>query len=223
MLRSDIKAVIFDFDNTLYENPSTKDDIFAEAHARAALHLGVQMDFATALATARQSYTDHKSEMFLFCRDHGLQEKELYLHTHRIGTALMARALRPDPAIKAAFNTLSQGHELVLLTHGSEHWARNLMDHLQLSEHVAHNRVLALDHPTINYQKKDAGPGVFNAVAGLLGVTTREMALVEDTPHNLIHAAAAGMQTFLVHWGNPRNPKPDYVDVQIRSITEMAP
>ena len=223
MLRSDIQAVVFDFDNTLYENPPTKDDIFAEAHARAAIHLGAKMDLATAISTARQSYSQHKSEMFLFCRDHGLDEKQLYLHTHSIGAALMAQALQPHQGIKAAFNALSQGRELVLLTHGSEHWARTLMDHLQLSEHVDHKRILALDHPVVNYQRKDVGPGVFNDVAGMIGIPSCHMAMVEDTAINLIHASAVGMQTVLVHWGRPVDPKPAYVDLQMHSIVELAP
>lgn len=223
MLRNDIQAVVFDFDNTLYENPPNKDEIFAEAHARAAIYLGAQLDLPSALDLARQSYRQHKSEMFLFCRDHKLDEKELYLHTHRIGTALMAQALQPDSGIKAAFNALSQSRELILLTHGSEHWARNLMDHLQLSEYMDHTRVLALDHPVVNYQKKDFGPGVFNAVAGMIGIPTQKMAMVEDTAANLVHASAVGMQTILVHWGRTANPQPAYVDLQISSITALIP
>lgn len=223
VLRNDIKGVIFDFDNTLYENPPNKDDIFAEAMALSVLKLGFPGTHQEALAVARQSYLDHGSEVAAFVENYGMDERAIFHAQHEIGTPLMAQALKPSPVITAAFNKLARNYDLLIVTHATQHWADRLMAHLKLSSALKSGRILGLDHPVVDYNRKNEGPEVFERAASYLGLSINQLAVIEDTVGNLLHPHKKGMQTVFVNWGKPKDNMPVHVHHQVATIAQLKP
>lgn len=221
VLRNDIEGLVFDLDNTLYENPPTKDRIFAEAMALAVRKLGFPGTHEEALAVAGQSYKDHGNEIEGFVEKFGMDGQEIYHAQHEVGTGLMIAALQPDPSITKAFNELAKDYKLLIVTHATQHWADRLMDHLQLTPSLKPGHILALDHPVIDYNKKNAGIEVFRRAASYLGLPVNKLAIMEDTIDNLRHPHDHGMQTVFINWGKPKEGLPAHVHNQVPTIAQL--
>jgi putative hydrolase of the HAD superfamily len=222
ILERRIRGLVFDLDNTLYCYPENKNSIFAHAAARAALQMGAGMSFADAVRMAEQSYVDHESEAVAFCRAFDFDRKRFYHHVHEFGVEFMLQAIRPVQAYKEAFNRLSTALDVRILTHGSQRWAERLVAHLGYHAVLREDCLLGLDHPKIADRRKDQGPEVFEAVAGIMGLRPDEMCVVEDTLDNLIIPHQMGMQTVYVHWGKALPEKPAFVTAQVSDFTALA-
>lgn len=219
-LRNNIRGLIFDLDNTLYENPSGKDGVFSQAAALAAIDLGLKLSFQQALDLAEKSYIDHKSESAVFCQTYGISEEDFHYHAHKHGTALMIQAVPPLKDFASAFNRLAAGYDIRILTHGSQYWAEQLSSHLGYSSSLKEGQILGLDHPAVAYRKK-LSPDIFEDVANMMGLKTDEIAVVEDTAENLVSPYGLGMQTIFIHWGAPLETKPDYISHQVPNFSVL--
>lgn len=223
-LRPDIQGVIFDLDNTLYQKPPENNDIFARAAARSALSLGFRSTYEKALELARKSGEQYKSEISVFWREHGIDQKEIFRESHRVGVEFMRQAISRDQGLCDAFNHIAAGvKEVLILSHGSQAWVEQLTEHLGYAPALKPNRAFGLDHPMINYRTKDAGPEAFVLAASIMGLNPDKIAVVEDTSANLLHAHALGMQTVHVHWGSPVAPPLTHVHCQVASIRSIRP
>lgn len=223
VLRSDIQGIIFDFDNTLYENPPNKDDVFAQAIAQAVIKLGFPGTQAEAVEKALHSYKTHGSEIAVFEKDYGMDERAVFLGQHSAGAPLMAQAIAPRPSLTDSFNKLSGHYELLVLTHGTQEWADQLLAHLELSPALKSTHILGLDHPAVGYKRKNDGVEAFQIAADVMGLPLKNLAVIEDSMGNLLHPHKAGMQTVYVNWGKPAQKLPEHVHVQVETITNLVP
>lgn len=223
MIRKGVKALVFDFDNTAYRFPENKDSIFCNSAAISAIKLGYQGGMEDALAVASKSFEEHGSEATLFCLEHGIPWKDLYTERHSVGSVMMVDALSRDKCLTSAFNKLSQNFDLVILSHATQEWLDRIVPHLGYDEFLDDDKILGLDSEIVSFCKKNAGTEVYEIIASMLNLDPDEIAVVEDTILNLYPAHQLGMQTFLVHWGEPLEKLPNFVDAQIKTIADLCP
>ena len=219
-LRPDIQAVILDLDGTLYKFPDNKDELFQIAVAQSSMELGFNGSYEDALAIAQDSGREYGSEQTLFVKEHGLNKRDLFVRAHEVGSHLFTQALKPDAKISQAIKTLAENRDIAILTHSADNWARRLLNHLQIAPEIKTDRILALDHPEIDFRTKGDFAEVFEIACGKMGVAPETCAIFEDSVNNLRHPHDMGMQAVYVNWGNAIEHDDFEID-QISSVAEL--
>jgi FMN phosphatase YigB (HAD superfamily) len=219
-LRSGIKAIISDLDDTAYRQPPNVNDIHLEGAVRAALKLGFKGSAGDAREIVRKEWRERQQDAGrVFAQEHGIDLGAYTRLRHREILPTYLNILKPDPELRDAFNALGTRTPVVVVTHASQEWGRELTTHLGLKP--AH--ILGIDHPEIDFRKKNESAEPFLAAAEMLGVRPEEIAVLEDTPSNLRHPWLLHMQTILVTWDKPVEKLPQHIDRQVSTLRDLLP
>jgi len=197
---SNIQAIIWDLDNTLYRFNTLFEDACNHIAGRTARALGVDIDDALATKMAEESFAKHGYSMRVFLEQHDLCNVDVHHEFHK---HLDEKILDKSHELVEIFKQSKLQH--VIVTHGSRHWAERALDHLDLRQFFPDERIFGLED--YGFQKKDESRFVFEMTMELLGLEASQMIMAEDTVRNLRHPHDLGMKTVLVHHG--RLPKED--------------
>lgn len=205
-------GVIWDLDNTLYRLDEALYTAFDHAFARAVIAAGVDLEFSEAAALARESYREHGFSGETFIRQYGLSRAQLHYDYHGMVDEKIITACLDTVAL---FEALPQKH--VLLTHGSRDWAQRVLTHLGLSSFFTD--ILALEDYAFEQKHESARP--FLAALDKLGTPREKTLMVEDTTRNLRIPHGLGLQTALIHHGQPPVSLPAYVGHSFNNAIEL--
>lgn len=209
-----IKALIWDLDNTLYRVDEALIEAFNIGVARAVRAAGLDLSMEKAVAMARQSFLDHGYSGHVFVHDYGIDRALLHYEFHGYVDEKMIEVSREAQEI---LSRLSMTHALI--THGSKEWAQRVLAHLDILEHFPEDRIIALE--TNNFVHKYEGAIAFEQALQLLGQPADQTALIEDTMQNLPIPFDMKITTILIHHGQKPNPLPAFVDIACNSTLDI--
>jgi FMN phosphatase YigB (HAD superfamily) len=211
-----IDGFIFDLDHTLYSLAAAFEEMFVRAAVAAALEVaetqGLPLTPNEAQSLLRNSKTWETSDLMKLVHERGFDEDLLFeaygRHSFRILQPVIEHGR--DPELHDALAPFKD--RAVILTHGSRGWAESIIKVLGLEDIFPPERILAYDDPAIDFHAKNSETRPFLAALKLLGLPPERVAMVEDTPDNLVIAQGFGITTVLVTWGRPIQPE-DYPQV----------
>lgn len=211
---SNIKAIIWDLDNTLYRFSELFEDACNHIAGRTARALGLDFDDDTAKAMAEQSFVEHGYSMRVFIDEHGLARDDVHHEFHR---HLDEKILEKSHELVETFKNHDLDH--ILVTHGSRHWAERVLKHIELRQFFPDDRIFGLED--YHYNKKDESDYVFQMAHKMLGHEAHEIIMAEDTARNLVYPYELGMKTVLVHHGRIPKDEIPHIDVMVHSAEEI--
>ncbi len=211
-----IDGLIFDLDHTLYSLAAAREEMFVRAAVAAALDVaatqGLPLTPEEAELLVQHSKTWETSDLMKLVDERGFDEDLLFSayarHSFRILQSTIEQGRDPD--LHAALEPFRD--RVVILTHGSRGWAEAIVEILGLGDIFPPERILAYDDPAIDFHAKNADTRPFIEALRVLGLPPNRVAMVEDTPDNLVIAQGFGITTVLVTWGRPISPE-DYPHV----------
>jgi len=216
---------IFDLDHTLYPDPADKYERYARANQRALADMNVTMDFETVKRLGTQSFKERGDQLLVFVEDYGLDYAVLNKLYHGYAVEEFKDGITLKPSIRDYFNQIAK-EDKVILTHATSDWAHSILQGLGMADNLYAEHVLAQDHPSINYIRKDDmlnGEQIFRTALEVLQARAEDTVMYEDVAANLIIPKKLGMKTVLVHWGAAPDRKADHVDVMVADVSGYKP
>lgn len=209
-----VTGILWDLDNTLYASSDTVYDTFNNAVARAAIAWGIDIDFETARAMARQSFLETRFSALHFIERYDIPFPELHylidgfldhttVDTCRHTTDMFARV----------------GGDHALITHAGRPWALNVLDRLGLRPWFPDERIFGFEN--YDFQSKAKSRRPFEMALSSINRNPGDVAMVEDTVENLRVPHEMGMTTILVHHGDTPADIPDFVDIHCDNAAEL--
>lgn len=196
-----VKALIFDLDHCLYQDPEDKNGLYFEGAVKAALRLGIFEDFEAAAQAVAQSVADHRSEIEGLVRHHGAHHPSIYRAYHEESLPQFLAQAQPIAGFAQRLGQVVEAYGLKLgvLTHSPREWAEPFLHHLELAAHIPPDRVFALNDPAIDFKMKTTKEP-FEHVCGALDILPEEAVMMDDLEKNLIMPSAMGMTTVRICW-----------------------
>lgn len=192
------RTIIFDYDETITPRYVEKDRMFAEAAARILVDFhaasGKPMTLAEAVQLTTQSVIDHGTELAIVERLTGHDPADVFLTYHRHAFPAISSYLTPDAELKAALETAGQAHNLTVLSHGPQDWVEQGLGLLGLRDIFDTQAVFGLDHPLVNFRRKNAAADLYTDVLAP-GHALGNAVLIDDALSNIKFAHALGLQT----------------------------
>lgn len=191
---SDVRAWVFDLDNTLYP-PSAQ--LFAQIEVRmtAWVMQALGVSAAEADRLRRHYWAQYGTTLAGLMREHAIDPAPYLVDVHDISLA----ALQPDPGLAARIRALP-GRRIVF-TNGSEPYARRVLAARGLES--VFDAVYGVEHAGFRPKPERAA---YEAVFAADGLTPARAAMFEDDPRNLAVPRAMGMRT--VHVAAVAEPAP---------------
>ncbi len=209
-----IKAIVWDLDNTLYRFNQLFEDACNHIAGRVVRNLGLDMDDEEAKALATKSFNTTGYSMRVFLEEYGLCRDAMHIEFHKhLDEKILERSL----ALVELFERSNLQH--LIVTHGSRHWAERVLDHIELRPFFPDERILGLED--YDFRKKDESTFVFEKAMEMLNCQAHEMLMAEDTVRNLHHPHAMGMTTVLVHHGRIPKDELPHVHHMVHSAEEI--
>ncbi|MCB1784394.1 MAG: HAD family hydrolase [Alphaproteobacteria bacterium] len=233
-----IKAVGFDNDNTLYQEPWHA----KELHQLAALCAIVpQMEETTVWEIKKlmaRSQREYGGSLNIFANDYGMDLGELrQAHYRKLIEKTKGKNFfrRPENLVRGMQALKDNSVSTFIATHGNLEWTRHsLQDEGQkgrdLTDFFNEQNIICKDQIP-GCIGKNKSPAMYDEMIkrlegpkqNILGSSNRGRcwAMVDDTPDNLKFAKALGMLTILVDTkGSDPKKLPPYVDVVVKDATE---
>jgi len=184
---SQIRAWIFDLDNTLYPAQS---NLFAQIDQRMGEFISDYLDlpFDEARKIQKSYYVDYGTTLAGLMREHGLKPEKFLDYVHDIDVTM----LTPSPELAQSIEDLPG--KKYIFTNGSQAHAENVAGQLGV-----------LDKFDGVFDIGDAGfvpkpdRSAYDKFLKAHEVTAQKAAMFEDMPHNLESPHDLGMATVLVH------------------------
>ncbi|MEM8570796.1 MAG: pyrimidine 5'-nucleotidase [Pseudomonadota bacterium] len=200
-----VQTWVFDLDHTLY-SPETS--LFDQIEARMTDYVmrSLEIGFHEANSLRARYWREHGTTLAGLMLNHGLEPEPYLEEVHDIDLSVLPLA----PDLRSAIHALT-GRKIVF-TNGSRGHARRVIAALGLD---------GIFHAT--YGIEDAGyhpkprEVAFERVFGSDGFETRNAAMFEDDPRNLLVPHRLGMRTVLV---GPGDPAP-HIHHQTTDLTEF--
>ncbi len=205
----ELKAVLFDLDNTLY--PAEK-DLFSLIDVR----INRYMEEVVAIVPSevdglrRRYWKDYGTTLQGLILHHQVDPEEYLDYVHAVD---VASRLSSDERLQRVIAGI--GIPSYVFTNGSRCHVDRVVTALGLNGLFEDVFDIRID----NYQPKPY-PGPYQAVLKLLNLTGDQCVMVEDQPQNLKTAKDLGMKTILVNPGNDR-PEFPFVDAYINHSAEV--
>ncbi len=209
-----IKGIVWDLDNTLYRLDDAMTQAFHTAIGKAVIEAGVELDLETTVALAKKSFEEFGYSGRIFVRDYGIDDEWLHHKFHGyINETLITKSMETVDMFHAS------GLKHALITHGSAEWARRVLQHLGLSQWFCDDCIQGLEN--YKYEKKSDSALSFTQALKVLGLNAEETVFVEDTPRNLSIPHRLGMGTVLIHYGQPPEQLPSFIDAHYDNALEL--
>lgn len=198
-------AIMWDLDNTLYRFEPYHIDAFHNAMARAVVEYGIPLTHDEAMAVSRESFRETSYSGHFFIQRYQLRDEDLH---HRFHAHLDVAMIERNPRLPGLFSGAAADHAVV--THGSGHWARQVLSHLGILEFFQAKRIVALEDA--GFRRKHESESFFaTALENLDRAPADNVIVVEDTLKNLRIPHAMGLTTVLITHGEPPAHVPDFI------------
>ena len=209
---------IFDLDHCLYQDPKNKTELYETALIQTMAKFGVALTQA-ALRSIDHNMRDDHDALRMELRTYGVAFEAFFKASHDIAIALFEKNVQPNPALRDLFNKIGKDN-IVILTHGSSHWAEAMLRKLGLRDVLKDDNILTLDHEHVKGRRKEQTRDPFWIAANRLGAKPQEITFFDDLVKNHVHPSEMGMKTVLVHWGNPPSEPLPHVAEMAESTEE---
>lgn len=209
-----IRAIYWDLDGTLYRYHPEASYLYGCLVARAARALG-------ATETEKQIIEHHIKVVEAHhypesLKNNGEFDRHRYHHLIQDGLDVDIMVEEVD-GVREAFASSRLPHALI--THGSKPWAKRALGKLGLREYFSDEWLFGFED--FDFHGKEASAKAYLQVLNQLGHKPDEVAMIEDSPRNLVHAHAIGMTTILLNHGKPLAELPSHVDAQCFHVAEV--
>lgn len=202
---NDVKAIIWDLDNTLYRFDKMFVQACNVAAARTICTLVDGFTFDEALTLAEESYEAHGYSGHRFIEDKNVDYGDYHFPFHE---AIDETILERNEEMREGLEQLNLPQ--VIVTNASRNWAQRALSHLGLDEWFPDEKIIALEDTDFNPKAKSQRP--FEMGWEKLGESIENILVVEDTVKNLSVPKEMGFQTALIHHGKQPKNIPDFVD-----------
>ncbi|MCI5060126.1 MAG: HAD family hydrolase [Alphaproteobacteria bacterium] len=207
---SQIKGVIWDLDNTLYRFSGEFRQSCNVAAAKAALEAGLDLPFEAALHLAERSESEHGMSMHAYITDHGLSVADLHIPFHR---HIDESIIRPFTALPVLLEDLSLPQ--VILTNASRCWAERALQHIGLRHLFPDAHIIPIED--VGFEPKAATEKGFQKALEILGFSASNVVMVDDLDRNLEMAYQVGLRTVYMHYDDPFETLPDFINAQFEN------
>lgn len=206
----EVKAVLFDLDNTLY--PAEK-DLFSLIDVRINRYMEevVAIDSEDVDELRRRYWKDYGATLQGLIRHHGIDPEDYLDYVHAVD---VSSRLSSDHELQQAINELSLPS--YVFTNGSRCHVDRVVTALGLDGLFAG----VFDIRIADYQPKP-NPAPYQQVLETLGLSGAQCIMVEDQLQNLRVAKQFGMKTVLVGPGATVEPENSYVDAQLERSADI--
>ncbi|MGA2549319.1 MAG: pyrimidine 5'-nucleotidase [Burkholderiaceae bacterium] len=214
----------FDLDNTLHDASFR---IFAtiDGTMNSYIERHLQVSPAEADRLRRSYWKRYGATLLGLVRHHNVKAEHFLEETHSfVEQAQVGELIRSEAGLERLLTRLP-GRK-VLLTNAPARYAQVVVNSLGIHRHF--RRRYAIEHMRIHGRFR---PKPSRAMLRMLlvreGVRPGAAVLVEDSPQNLKSARSLGLKTVLVNGhtpplGSKRKTRPAYVDLQVKSISQLA-
>lgn len=206
---SSIHGIIWDLDNTLYRFDAAFEHACNIASARAAIDLGVDLEFEEALTIAQTSFEAHGFSGLIFETEYKISRRDYHFKFHE---SIDEKIIRVNTEMKDGLSKLNLPH--VILTNASYEWAVRTLTHLGLKDFFPDTHILGQEN--FDFIPKARDRDGFDKALSILNLPAENILMVDDLSKNLRIPKEMGMQCALVQHhakddGNPDGP-PKWVD-----------
>lgn len=191
-LLSNIKAIIWDLDDTLYSVTPALHQSMRESVARAVVKMGYDITFEDALVLAEESQHKHRLTVQMLVDKFGIEKRDLHIPFH---AEMDHTVTNPCPDLPTAF-AKNPNIKHVLMTHASRDWAMRMLPHLGIADYFLDHAILGLED--LDFNHKHESDYVTKACLDILGTNPQETAFAEDRDWNLTFPHAMGLTTVLI-------------------------
>lgn len=198
MRAENIRAWVFDLDNTLY--PAR--DLYDEIGVRMTNYISrtLSLDPAEAHEIQERYFHDYGATVVGLVRHHGIDARDFLLDVHTADHSVLSA----DPELRALIARLP-GRRIIFTNGGGGH-AERVLDKLNLADLFD----AVLDIESCGLAPKPQRES-YDRVLAATGISAHGAMLIEDTLRNLEPAHEMGFTTALVGLVHPE-PRPAYVD-----------
>ena len=214
---SRIDGIIWDLDNTLYRFDAAFEHACNIASARAAISLGVPMEFEEALEVAQISFRKHGFSGLIFEQNYQICRQDYHFKFHE---SIDEKIIRVNEEMKAGLQNI--GIQNVILTNASHEWAVRTLTHLGLKDFFPDTHILGQEN--VDFIPKARDNHGFEKALEILNLNPENALMVDDLSKNLRIPATMGMQTALVQHhakDDDTDIVPDWVDVIYDDTLEL--
>lgn len=222
ILNSDIKAILFDLDNTLLDRASAVSYYFETLLKRAVPErspVAVQQTLEEILDYDRLGYTEGSVFFQWLADQHFPQETAQQIWNDFAET--MPRSIQPDPNCLSLIEQLQQQYALAVVTNGSAKVQRAKLKAAHIDQYIKH---IVISGET-EFEKPD--PELFHLALQSLAVTSDQALYIGDHPQaDVAGAINAGMQACWISLNRtfPVDlPQPHFQISSIHSLRSLLP
>ena len=204
---SNIGAVLWDLDHTLYQHDAKIIEELDWALARAAVANGADIELREAFNLSAQSFKETGASHTLFLeRFPEISAEKLHDDFHH---EMDESHIVPFFGLPALFEK-QPSLEHFVITHSARHWAERVVDFIGLGDHIPVDHIV--DFREMDYSPKHKNYDLIDRMIAQSGLQPHQIAMAEDTIKNLKPAHDRGLVTIYIH-NNEKLPQiPDYVD-----------
>lgn len=194
----DLRAWVFDLDNTLY--PAR--DLYDEIGVRMTNYIADQLslDEAAALEIRERYFHDYGATVVGLVRHHGVDARDFLENVHTADHSVLSA----DPELRTLIGRLP-GRRIIFTNGGGGH-AERVLERLNLAD--LFDTVLDIEACGLFPKPQRES---YERVLAATGIEAKSSILIEDTMRNLEPAHDMGFATALVGLVHPE-PRPPYVD-----------
>lgn len=209
----------FDLDNTIHDASHAIFEQISIGMVDAVMQ-HMQLDRVAAKELCELYWKRYGATMIGMQKHHQMDPEKFLLDSHGFD---VIQHMKFEHHLPALFDTVP-GTKYIL-TNAPEHYAMQVLEGLNITQCFA--GICAVNHMVVlgKYKPKPA-PSLLRQLQASMGLQAEQCILVEDTLANLKSAKKEGWQTaYIYHPDTPFGPKrtvrPAYVDLRVRSLSEL--
>jgi putative hydrolase of the HAD superfamily len=202
-----IKAIIWDLDNTLYRFDKVFEEACNRAAAKTICALVGGLDEEETFRVAEESYAVHGYSGKALIAQYGLDYRDYHFPFHE---SIDEKILQVNAAMQDALRTIDLPQ--VIVTNASRGWAHRALDHLGLRPFFPDDMIIPIED--VDFAPKAYSRIPFDLALEKLGVSADVTLMADDMPRNLKIPKEMGMYTALIHHGRVPDESYDYIDME---------
>jgi len=193
LARQDIKAIIWDLDNTLYQFTDAFKLHCNEAAARAVSKIKPDFSYEQALNIAVDSYQRYHFSLYRFVTEFGLTYEQLHFDFHE---AFDESFIAPLDGIFDRITKIDLPQ--IILTNASRDWARRALKQVGGADYFKDSDLIALED--FSFEPKARSFRGYELALERLGSKAHETLLADDVDRNSYKAREFGIKTSYIHY-----------------------
>jgi len=198
----DIKAIVWDLEQTLYPYDEAFQKESRKALARTILELGIEMTGQEAFDYAEAAYPMRTIKRLVNDFDVDFEEG-FYTYYNNLDPLF----LNPSQSFTQGLNNSKVAHGL--LTNANRNWTDKALYALGLEAVFDVKNIVSIDDMNGASKSNDTAP--YQMICTMLDIDTKNSVMVDDKTKNLYQAKKLGMMTVLITGGD-KNPDTSHAD-----------